>query len=194
MTNHTSEHRLGRVLSLLAIGVALLAATASSSENEPRKADESGTEPTTAGQGDGGGDGAGAGDSSGDFAVGDLVELGDWQVRVHGVTDPLVSDDPVFQPAAGNRWVAIDVEVTNTGDATETLSSILCFELKDSENKVYDSTVTGVAGTATPDGDLAPGASLRGTLEYELPTAVTGLRLGFSCDLLESGTATIVLG
>jgi hypothetical protein len=184
MTNPNKTSRLARVLPLLAIGVALFAATASSGENEPKKADE----------------GAGASEATDpaaapdEFAVGDLVELGDWQVKVHGVTDPFTSDDPIFQPAAGNRWVAIDVEVTNTGDSAETLSSIVCFQLKDGENKAYDSTVTGVAGTASPDGDLAPGASLRGTLEYELPTAAAGLHLTFNCDLLDSGSATIALG
>jgi hypothetical protein len=171
------------------MAVALFAAVASTSdENDANKVDEGQDTGTTDG---------GAADESGapeEFAVGDLVELGDWQVRVHGVTDPVVSDDELFQPPEGQRWVAVDVEVTNTGDQTETVSSMLCFEIMDGQNRTYDQTVTGVSTAATPDGDVASGASLRGTVEYEVPADAAGLRLNFSCDLLTPGTATIALG
>ena len=174
--------RTTRLLSLLAVGVALLAAVASSSENEPQQVDES-TDET---QGD-------AGEPE-VFGIGDLVELGDWRVRVHGVTDPVQSTDQFLQPPAGQRWVAVDVEVTNAGQQAETMSSALCFQLVDDQNRTFNQTVTGASGAATPDGDVAAGASLRGAVEYEVPADARGLRLNFSCDLLTPGTATIALG
>jgi hypothetical protein len=103
--------RPARLLSLLALSVALFAAVASSSEtNEPNQVEEvSGDSATT----EPGGSGAAPDDGGGSgqpevFAVGDLVELGDGQLRVHGATDPVVSDDDFFQPAPGHRWVAVE--------------------------------------------------------------------------------------
>jgi uncharacterized protein DUF4352 len=178
----STKSRATRLLSLLAVGVALFAAVASSSENEPERVDE--------GSGD---TEQGAGEPE-VFAVGDLVELGDWRVRVHGVTDPVESTDQFLQPPAGQRWVAVDVEVTNAGDQAETMSSALCFQLVDDQNRTFNQTVTGVSDAATPDGDVAAGASLRGAVEYEVPADARSLRLNFSCDLLTPGTATITLG
>jgi hypothetical protein len=175
--------RVNRLLSLLAVGVALFAAVASTGENEPERVDESSE--------------SSAGSDSEEpevFAVGDLVELGDWRVRVHGVTDPVQSNDQFLQPPAGQRWVAVDVEVTNAGDQAETMSSALCFQLVDDQNRTFNQTVTGASGAATPDGDVAAGGSLRGAVEYEVPADARGLRLNFSCDLLTPGTATITLG
>lgn len=187
------RHRPARLLSLLALAVALFAAVASTDENDAQRVDE-GSEEGQDGNGDGG---SGSTDQPGEpevFAVGDLVELGDWQVRVHGVIDPVVSTDEFFQPPAGQRWVAVDVEVTNSGDQTETVSSALCFQLVDDQNRTFNQTVTGVSSAATPDGDVAAGGALRGTVEYEVPVDAAGLRLNFSCDLLTPGTAAIALG
>lgn len=186
------RRRPARLLSLLALAVALFAAVASTDDNDPQRVDEGSEEGQDAGDGD-----AGTADQPGEpevYAVGDLVELGDWQVRVHGVTDPVVSTDELFQPPAGQRWVAVDVEVTNSSDQTETVSSALCFQLVDDQNRTFDQTVTGASTAATPDGDVAAGGSLRGTVEYEVPSDAAGLRLNFSCDLLTPGTAAIALG
>lgn len=164
--------------------IAVLALAASSEENTPSRVDESG---------ESGESGEGGGSEPDVFAVGDLVELGDWQVRVHAVTDPYSEDNPVLQPAAGNRWVAVDAEVTNGSDQPQAVSSIACFGLQDSTNVEYQMTVTG--GTALPpDGEVPAGQSKRGTLVYEVPAAATGLQLTFQCDLLSTGTATIGLG
>jgi hypothetical protein len=178
--------RTTRLLSLAALGLALFAAVASTGENEPERVDD-GAAPT---------DSSGPGTDSGEpevFAVGDLVELGDWRVRVHGLTDP-VQGTEFLQPADGARWVAVDVEVTNASDQAEAVSSMLCFQLVDDQNRTFNQTVTGASSAATPDGDVAAGASLRGSVEYEVPADARGLRLNFSCDLLTPGTATIALG
>jgi hypothetical protein len=185
--------RVNRLLSLLAVAVALLAAVASTGENEPERVDEG----SGSAQEGSGGSGSDSGDGSGEpevFAVGDLVELGEWRVRVHGVTDPVQSTDQFLQPPAGQRWVAVDVEVTNASDQAEIVSSAMCFQLVDDQNRTFNQTVTGASGAATPDGDVAAGASLRGAVEYEVPADARGLRLNFSCDLLTPGSATIALG
>jgi hypothetical protein len=185
--------RLNRLLSVLAVGVALVATVASSSENEPQRVDEGSGDTHESSAGSESGESGESGEPE-VFGVGDLVELGDWRVRVHGVTDPVRSTDEFLQPPAGQRWVAVDVEVTNASDRAEVVSSALCFQLVDDQNRTFNQTVTGVSDAGTPDGDVAPGASLRGSVEYEVPADARGLRLNFSCDLLTPGTATIALG
>jgi hypothetical protein len=183
-----STARPTRALSLVAAALALVAAVASTGEEEARRVDENGTTQESAGAG---------GSEGGEpevFAVGDIVELGDWRVQVHGVTDPLPPADEFLVPPAGQRWVAVDVEVSNVGDQPDTVSSIMCFELADDQNQTYTQTFTGASQAAPPDGDVAAGASRRGTLEYEVPAQAAGLRLGFACDLLSQSSATITLG
>lgn len=174
------------LLALAAVVGALVLATASTEDDEPARVDETG------GTAEGADAGAGAGPEV--FAVGDLVELGDWRVRVHGVTDPLQSTNPVITPAPGNRWVAADVEVTNTGSEPQVVSSLVCFEVVDDRNRSYTLALTADAASSPPDGEVAAGAARRGMLTYEVPADAAGLRLNFACDLFSTGSATIALG
>lgn len=173
-----------RLLAVVAVAVALVVATASTEENEPARVDDAGS---TSGSGS-------QGAQPEVFAVGDLVELGDWRVQVHGVTDPVESTNQFLAPSAGNRWVAVDAEVTNTGAEPQAVSSLLCFEVADDQNRSYTLTITGDPGATPPDGEVAPGAARRGTLTYEVPADAAGLRLTFKCDLFSTGSATIALG
>lgn len=166
---------------LVMTAVALVASVASSEENQATRANE----------GDGSNDGGGA--SPEEFDVGDIVDLGEWRIQVHGFTDPYTEDNQFVSPAEGNRWVAVDAEVTNNSDAPEIVSSLLCFELLDGSNQAYTATITGGEAVQAPDGEVAPGESRRGTLVYELPTGVSDLRLSFKCDLLSTGSAVIRL-
>jgi hypothetical protein len=113
-------------------------------------------------------------------------------VKVWGVQDPLPATNEFDQPTAGDRNVAVDAEVTNNSKSPESVSSIICFTIQDAENKSYNMTI--VSGTANPpDGEVAPGASRRGTLVYAVPTTSTGLKLEFKCDLFSTGSAVIAL-
>lgn len=183
------RRRRRRVLAVAAVVAALVLATASTDENEPSRVDDAGA------TSEGGGDGAADEGAEPDvFAVGDLVELGDWQVQIHGVTDPVESSNEFLTPSPGNRWVAADVEVTNTGTEPQTVSSLMCFEIADDQNRSYTLTITGDAGSSPPDGEVAAGSARRGTLTYEVPDDAAGLRLSFKCDLFSTGSATIALG
>lgn len=171
--------RIRKAAGAALIVAALVASVASGEENNATRVDENGE--------------SSGGDTEA-FAVGDTVALGDWQIVVHGVTDPLVPTNGFLAPSEGNRWVAVDVEVTNNSDAAEGLSSLLCFELQDSENRSYQMTITGEGGASTPDGEVDAGGSRRGSITYEVPAAAAGLQLRFKCDLFSSGSAVINLG
>lgn len=129
------------------------------------------------------------------FQVGDVVELGDWQVVVHEVTDPLrPGRDDLFQPSPGNRWVAVDAEVTNLSRKAQTVSSLLCFEVQDDTKRAYNVTIAPTEDKSV-DGEVdANGGARRGTLVFEVGKEATGLQLRFSCELFERGTAIIALG
>lgn len=199
--------RLRRAFGAVLIGAALFATVASGEENTAKPADggsedggsnsggehrtERSTGPeSTRGSEDGGSNSGGEAQT---FGVGEAVALGDWEVIVHGVTDP-VPPGEFMTPSEGNRWVGVDVEVTNNSDGPETVSSILCFELQDAENKSYNMTIGADQAASPPDGEVDAGGSRRGTITYEVPAAATGLRLRFKCDLFSSGSAVINLG
>jgi hypothetical protein len=139
-------------LALLAVGAALFATIASGETDEAKKVDDNGSSAAPAAA----------------FGIGDVVELGDWRVQVHGVVDPYVSTNQFITADPGNRYVVVDTEVTNNSDKPSTVSSMMCFELQDSANKSYNITFTD-SSTSSVDGDLAPGAAKRGELALEVP-------------------------
>jgi len=162
--------------------VSVIALAASAGSNEATKVGEDASGASESG--------ASAPDGGGKFAVGDTVALGDWTVTVNGVTDPFTSSNQFDTPQ--DRYVAVDTTVANNSDAPATVSSLLCFELRDSTGRTYNQALV-VGGGATPDGEVDPGGILRGDLYYDVPAGVTGLQLRFKCDLFSSGSAVINL-
>jgi hypothetical protein len=129
--------------------------------------------------------------ASQNFAVGDVVELGDFQLTVHGVTNPQPPGE-FIQPAAGNRFVGVDLEVRNTTDEPQSFSILLAVEAQDEANRVYNVALGATEG-APPDGDLQPQSSKRGAVAFEVPDAVTSLRLNFNPEVFGTGQATVQL-
>lgn len=126
------------------------------------------------------------------FIVGDLVEIGDWQILVHSVTDPLKSSNEFIGPSSGSRWVAADVEVTNTASEPAVMSTLMCLELQDSSNQNYSIAITA-EDFPELDGEVASSGSRRGVVVFEVPQSASGLVLKFSCDLFSTGQALIRL-
>lgn len=181
--------RFRPILVLMALLVAVAALVASGSDDEAKKADDNGS------VSDDDGGASDSGDSAPEtFKVGDAVELGDWAVKVHSFTDPVeVAEDSFAKPEEGFRRVKVDAEVTNNSDEPTTVSSLICFELKDGENKTYDQTVMADSSVGSIDGEVAPGDSLRGEIAYDVPTEAQGFTFNFKCDLLSTGSAAIEL-
>lgn len=126
------------------------------------------------------------------FLVGDLVEIGDWRILVHAVTDPLKSSNEFIGPSSGSRWVAADVEVTNTASEPALMSALMCLELQDSFNQNYSIAITA-EDFPELDGEVASSGSRRGVVVFEVPQSASGLVLKFSCDLFSTGQALIRL-
>ncbi len=166
----------------VAVALALVATIGSGSSNEPAKVgDASGSSATEK-----------APVAAKTFKVGDKVKLGDYVFVVHKLTDPVKPTNEFLKPPAGKRWISVDAEVTNNAKTPQSVSSIICFDLRDSQKKKYSITVTGES-TSSLDGEVAAGDSLRGDLEFEVPKAAKGLILNFKCDFLSTGTASVKL-
>ena len=178
MTITPLASRRNRLLTVSIAAVALVATVASGSDEPAQRVDAPDE-----------GSGAAAEEN---FAVGDHVRVGDWTVIAHGVTDPVTPANEFLAPSPGNRWVGVDVEVTNGDDAPQTVSSMMCFELSDSTNRSYSITITGDSSSSM-DGTVAPGGGLRGDVEFEIPEDATGLAITFDCDLVSGNSATIDL-
>jgi hypothetical protein len=193
----TRWRRIG--VGAVAVVACVALAASSSTENTPTRVGAGGTV-TTAGAGgpttttDPGANGGQAPTTTAPevFTVGDEVKLGDWTVVVTTVTDPWISTNTFDKPKG--RYVAIDTTVKNLSATPQTVSSLMCFELRDATGRSFNKALVGGNDAKAPDGEVDPNGMLRGTLVFDVPADATGLSLRFKCDLFESGSATINLG
>jgi hypothetical protein len=127
------------------------------------------------------------------FAVGDIIELGDLALTVHGVTFP--TGDEFTQPDEGQRFVVVDVAVENRTDSAQSISSLLQMQLKDATGQVYDVDLMAqvASGGSSPDGELAPGETLRGQVGFQVPVDSTDLVFVFDGDVFGAGKVFVAL-
>ena len=191
-------------LGVIALAAALAMAT-SACQSSSSKASVVGQDPTTtssaavgapgtnassspapAAKSSGGGGGAQATVSApagggGAFKVGQQIKIGDYTVTVHKVTYPYSND--LDQPESGKAYLLLDLEVANNSSKTQTVAGLMQYGIKDSANNNYDETIVmGVHGEG-PEGDIAPGKSMRGPVAFEVPAGAKGLRFSFLPDL-----------
>jgi len=125
------------------------------------------------------------------FKVGDVIKDGDLQVTVTKVQAPFQSTNEFEKPANGQYLVA-SVSMENTGAKPATVSSMLSFELRDTDGQTYNETIVSSA-PKPPDGTIAPGDKLAGGLTFDVPTG-KAYRLYFKDNVFSSGQAIIDLG
>lgn len=166
------------VVGVAALGAACVVSMASGSSNTPSAAPS--------------GQSGGSAASPQVFQIGQPVNLGSWQVTALSAKNPYKSKNAYQKPEAGSKYVTVDTQVVNNGDKPGTVSSVVCFKMRDSTGQEYtEQLLTGVP--KPPDGEVAPGGKLRGTVSYQVPTSANGLLLVFSCDLFSSGSAEIAI-
>lgn len=127
------------------------------------------------------------------FQVGDVIQLGDLELVVNGVSFSQGKD--FFVPDAGNQFVLVDVSITNRGSEAETVSSLLQMWLKDATGQKYDVDImaSSLTGASTPDGDIVAGETLRGQVGYQTPVDVTGLVFVFDADIFGAGKVQVAI-
>ncbi len=121
------------------------------------------------------------------FEVGDIIEIGDLGLVVNEVTFP--TGDDFNQPDDGKKFIVVDLSITNNTDTAQAISSLLQMEIKDATGQSYDVDLMAsvAAGGASPDGELAPGETLRGQVGYQVPVGAQDLVFVFDGDVFGSG-------
>jgi hypothetical protein len=108
------------------------------------------------------------------YNVGETARSGDFDVTVYGLKDPQPPGQ-FLRPDVGKRLVSVDVQITNKGASQQGFSGLLGFHLIDAGNNEYDMSF-GEVDPPAPDGDIAPGQSLRGFVVFEVPDGAAGFR------------------
>jgi hypothetical protein len=127
------------------------------------------------------------------FTIGDTIEIGDFRLVVHGLTDPFVGGSPEATASPDDRWVAVDLELVNLADEPVEVSGWALFEVQDQTNQPHRA-VDPEDDTRSVDGEIPAGGSRRGTIVFEVARDATGFELFFAGDVFASGSATVALG
>jgi hypothetical protein len=90
-------------------------------------------------------------------------------MTLHALKDP-VPGQQFLKPAAGKRWVAVDVTITNTAQE-EVPYNPFYFKVKAADNTEVNITIGGQE-PGLKSGKLAPGDSVRGWVTFEMPEGV----------------------
>ncbi len=120
------------------------------------------------------------------FKIGEAVTMGDWIITINEVK-PLEGDS-FNTPPEGYQFIALDVTIENKSAEARTVSTMLQMELKDlTTGWKYQETFGAIGALSEdgPDGELAAGEKIRGSVAYEVPTGAQGLVLVFSPELFD---------
>ena len=122
--------------------------------------------------------------TSGSHKLGDVVTIDNWQVVVNTAKISHGGQYDTVQHA-GDVFLEIDVSVTNQTGKSQTFSSLLSFTLKDSTGQTYDQSFVSDA-PSSPDGTVANGSKLRGTVVYEVPPTMHSFEFDVAPDSFNS--------
>lgn len=127
------------------------------------------------------------------FAIGDVIEIGDLTLTINEVTYP--PGDSFNRPDEGNKFVVVDITIKNQGSAATSVSSMLQMSLKDDTGQKYglDLMASTASGGTTPDGEIAPGETIRGQVGFQVPEDATGLVFVFDGDVWGFGKVFVAL-
>ena len=126
-------------------------------------------------------------------AVGAPITVGDLTLTINGVSSPEGSQ--FAQPAEGKRFVVVDLSITNSGSQAANVSTMLQMKLKDASGRQYtlDLLATTAEGGAAPEGELAPGETVRGPVGFQVPSDASGLLFVFDGNVFGAGKTFIQL-
>ena len=122
------------------------------------------------------------------------MRLGDLEITGNGFRASFGNE--FWSPDEGNYFLYLDVTFTNTGDQPVVLSSLLQMTVQDNQGFQYSVDFAAIAASdvGVPEGEIAPGGSLRGELGYQIPTKSSDLVWKFSGDIFRLGQAAFSIG
>lgn len=127
------------------------------------------------------------------FKIGESIDAGAVTLTVNGVTSP--PGDEFTKPDAGNKFLLVDLSFTNKSQQSAHISSILQMSLKDGTGQAYKSDLKAMTMSpgASPEGELAPGETIRGQLGFQVPANATGMQFVYDASLFGSGKVFVEL-
>jgi hypothetical protein len=120
------------------------------------------------------------------YKAGDILKANDLEAVALSLNPNWVPDNEFMEAEAGNKFVAVEFQLKNTGDKSESISTLLQFALKDSSNGQYDVSFYGPE-PQFPDGELAAADTVRGFVTFEVPQAASGFRFIFDAKFFGGG-------
>ncbi len=125
------------------------------------------------------------------FAVGQVIKVGDNLLfTVTSVQAPFDSGNE-FETATKGQYLAVAVSLQNNGSKEVRIYSPVSFSLRDGTGQTYDETIVSSAHNP-PDGPIAPGDKLAGTLVYDVPKG-QDFRLYFTLNVFSSSGGGVIV-
>jgi hypothetical protein len=126
------------------------------------------------------------GNSGAHHKVGETVTTATWQVTINSASAYAGNADQLDVPQDGDTFLLVEGTFKNTSKDSQTLSTILMFELQDTKGNKYDEALlTSVTG---PDGTVLANGPAHGKWGYEVPKSVHNFILVFSEDFGQTST------
>lgn len=99
------------------------------------------------------------------YGIGDTVQFDDLNITLLGAR--VITDD-LFE-ADNGKFVGVELEIENTSDESENISTMLSMDLMTSDGYSMDHAM--VSGRGSLDGELGPGRSLKGEVVFDTEEA-----------------------
>lgn len=129
--------------------------------------------------------------SESEFEIGDVIKVNTVEYIVHGIKKSMGKQ--YFGPKEGYEYIIIDVSITNKDTKTQSISSLLMYDLRDQTGlKMNDSIGASMATNGSLSGDIMPSKALRGEVAFEVPIGSTGLEFIIEPNAFNHDTAFIV--
>jgi Zn-dependent protease with chaperone function len=116
-----------------------------------------------------------------DASLNQALGLKDFSITV---TKVWTINSKVITPDPGNKLIALDLTINNTGSQPFKISNIFLLELEDEDGITYSpkATATGAIGKKLPQEDLTPGKQVSLSLGFVLPEKQKKMRLQYVPD------------
>lgn len=109
-------------------------------------------------------------------AMGQAGKTGDLSIKVDG-WQPSPGDE-IFKPGDGNQFIMVNLEITNTGKTTESVSTMTEMSIKTPEGYKY-TLAPYFPEPRYPDGEILPGQSAKGYVAFEVPQGIGAMNFVF---------------
>ncbi|MDB5166972.1 MAG: hypothetical protein JWN26_117 [Candidatus Saccharibacteria bacterium] len=115
-------------------------------------------------------------DAKKDFAKGDTARFGTFDIKVNSVNTNYQSTDSYSQPDTGEKYVLVNVTVSNPGPDSVSVSD---YDLKLSADGVANTSAYLSVDSPFTGGSIAKGASASGNIVYTVKTTASVLKLQY---------------